>query len=126
VLRPGRSPQTARFVGDDKESTLHFSAFEGEELAGVVSYFLSEEEPFVGHCQLRGMAVSPSCRGKGVGKQLVTISIDQIAKAVGVTNFWCNARIEARPFYRQLGLVDFCEIFWVSGIGPHIKMTFSL
>lgn len=126
VLRPGRPISAARFDGDDLETTLHFIAFLDDQPLGAVSYFYTTHKPFDGFYQLRGMAVSAQYRGKGYGEKLVQQTLKEVRSSTGVENFWCNARIEAQPFYRRLGWEDFEDIFWVSGIGPHIKMRRQL
>ena len=69
VLRPGQPKENWTFAEDNNQETIHLAALNSGCVVGVVSLL---PEPRNG-CQwrLRGMAVHPEFRGKGVGRNKV-------------------------------------------------------
>ena len=53
--------------------------------------------------QLRGMAVEPGLRGRGVGSALLRACLAEAATR-GAGLLWCNARVTAVAFYERHGL----------------------
>jgi GNAT superfamily N-acetyltransferase len=127
VLRPGLPPESAIFERDDDPQTLHFGAFDGERLCGVVTFF-PERCPLRTRStawRLRGMATLADVRGRGAGRALVAEGV-RVAEASGATLLWCNARISASGFYEKLGFSAAGERFELPATGPHYVMIKAL
>ena len=126
VLRPGLPIETADFEGDGDQDTRHFAVFEpyGLDPLSCASFYLNSFENEKAW-QLRGMATEKFCRGKGLGRLLLESS-EKMLRAefeFGVQLLWCNARIEAVPFYEKMGWQCVSDIFEIEGVGPHRKMV---
>jgi GNAT superfamily N-acetyltransferase len=75
--------------------------------------------------RLRGMAVSPDARGKGVGAALLHACFDY-ARRSGAHLLWCNARTPAKRFYERHGLAAVGDPFNIPTAGPHVRMVINL
>ncbi len=115
--------ESARFPGDELESTVHFSANREVELVGcatLVETSSTQQRLY----QLRGMAVRTDLQRVGIGGQLLD-SIHRWIQDIHAET-WCNARESAVPFYQKHGWVTEGTIFEVPGIGPHMKMRYRV
>jgi GNAT superfamily N-acetyltransferase len=125
ILREGLPPESARFDGDDAETTCHFAAYasgtDGPLLA-CLSFMLNSwsHEPA---WQLRGMAVDSSHQRRGVGRQLIAHAEEALARQGRTGLLWCNARLPAVGFYQKLGWTVVSDVFEIPTAGPHVKMT---
>ena len=120
VLRPGQAMGAARWPGDADAEHYVASAPEDDEIVGVASVFfarLGEDGP---SGQLRGMAVTPTARGAGVGLALL-----RAIEAAHPEGLWCNARVSALGFYEGAGWRVISEAFDIPGVGPHAKMRWG-
>ena len=72
--------------------------------------------------QLRGMAVSEYCQGKGIGKMLIE-KAEEILQKDKISKIWMNAREKAVPFYEKCGYKIEGEIFIIKPIGFHYLMA---
>lgn len=127
VLRPRQQPVKLHFPGDGDSppKTWHFGAFAPDRhTIGCLTLFAShwEDKPAI---QLRGMAVDPEWRGKGVGRNLLRAAIQALRNDPAVSDWpwWCNARTEAIGFYEKDGWRVVSEEFMIEGVGPHKKMV---
>ena len=124
VLRAGLPPETARFEGDEAQTTRHYAAVaDVGEVVGCATLVAStwEGEPA---WQLRGMAVADGWRGRGVGAAIVAAMESDVASdANAPRQLWCNARVPAIPFYLRQGWVVASEEFHIPTAGPHRRMT---
>ncbi len=121
ILRPGQAEHELVYPGDDDADSLHVGAFDGERLLGVASVYRQPPEGAAGtpgDWRLRGMAVVPEARLRGVGAALLA-ACEAHARARGGTRLWFNARLDALPFYRARGYVVIGEPYDLPGIGPH-------
>lgn len=122
-LRPFDRPETLVYRGDDDPHALHAGAFQDNALIGIASVApgprpdTDERDVW----QLRGVAVHPSARGEGVGRIIMTRCMEHVQTHRG-TLLWCNARVTAQDFYRQLGFERIGDLFEVPGTGPHYVM----
>lgn len=116
VLRPGLPPGGSHYPGDDALDTLHLGAYVGgfpdQTLIAVATLC---REPMPGEestssWRLRGMAMLPEYRGRGIGKELAQRCIIYAAEQGG-TLVWCTSRIATVPFYRALGFIEFGGTF---------------
>jgi GNAT superfamily N-acetyltransferase len=129
ILRAGLPPESARFEGDEAETTVHWAAFTveasgraGEQAVGCLSLMLNsfEGEPA---WQLRGMAVDDPQQGRGLGRELLTHAEKALETGSQGRLLWCNARVPAAGFYQKHGWTIVSEIFEIPTAGPHVKMS---
>ena len=78
-----------------------------------------------GRAQIRYMAVEESCRGEGVGADLL-ISLEEALRADGVVEVVLNARESALRFYERAGYRVVGEAETLYGEIPHARMAKSL
>lgn len=95
----------------------------GDEQIVAVGLVMPEGEP--GAWRVRGMATSPSERGRGAGTAVLDALVAH-ATAQGAGRVWCNARLPARSLYRRRGFVVVSDVFELPGIGPHVVMELAL
>jgi GNAT superfamily N-acetyltransferase len=121
ILRPNQAEHELVYPGDDAPESLHVGAFDGTVLLGVAS--VVRLSPRGGpdrstEWRLRGMAVVPEARRRGVGAALLQ-ACERHARAHGGTRLWFNARVDALAFYRAQGYVESGEEYELPGIGLH-------
>ncbi len=117
VLRKEFPGEPHQFNGDLESNTFHLGYFEANEIKGVVTILKNGSV-----AQLRGMAVSEDCQGKGIGKMLIQKAEDILRKN-NISKIWMNAREKAVPFYEKSGYKIEGEIFFIKPIGFHYLMT---
>jgi GNAT superfamily N-acetyltransferase len=127
VLRPDLPPEASVFPGDDEPTSLHFGAFESDDLVGIATLI---QDPFpVGGAdsdwRLRGMATVPKVRNRGIGGMLLSRCIVYV-HGVGGSCVWCNGRSSARRFYERHGLRAIGEEFVSPHTGPHFLFVLEL
>ncbi len=121
VLRAGLPFETAFFPEDYHPDTRHYAAFDGDRVVACLTLLKSQWEGR-NAWQLRGMATDPDYRGSGWGGALLDYAETEAAGSGHATEFWCNAREKAVPFYARYGWVVVGERFEVPVFGPHFKM----
>jgi GNAT superfamily N-acetyltransferase len=128
----GMPASSAIFAGDELETTVHLLAYGDEQLVGCATLLVDGPSPpscirtsvsSHKYIQLRGMAVSASLQGKGIGKTILE-SAHQEAKMHG-SDLWCNARSSAISFYASQGWYTSGEHFEIPIIGSHIVMEWK-
>jgi ABC-type nitrate/sulfonate/bicarbonate transport system ATPase subunit/predicted N-acetyltransferase YhbS len=105
VLREGTPSDVVGFPGDDAPSTVHLAAHDAHgRIVGVVTMLDAPcpHRPDVAARQLRGMAVDPALRRRGVGQLLIGALVER-ARGDGADVLWANARDTALDFYRRAG-----------------------
>ena len=111
-----------KFKGDFDKETFHLGAYLNGELVGIATFMKNENSLFNGNqYQLRGMATLEKVRGLGAGKKIM-VDAFTILKNKNVNYLWCNARVEAVPFYKKLGLQTLGNEFLIKQVGPHFIM----
>jgi predicted GNAT family N-acyltransferase len=126
ILRAGMPPESARFDGDEAETTLHLAALNaGEEVVGCLTLMLNSfnAEPA---WQLRGMAVAEAHQRQGLGRKLLARAEEAAAAEGKAACLWCNARTPAAGFYQKYGWTIVSEVFEIPTAGPHVKMSKKL
>ncbi len=126
VLRP-HLPAAESYLPPDAtaSSTVAFAALDGQgEVIGAA--VLTPDAPPFGATggrawRLRGMAVAPEHRSRGIGGALLDAHIAHVA-GLGGGILWCNARIAARGLYERGGMSAWGEVFEEPLIGPHVVM----
>jgi GNAT superfamily N-acetyltransferase len=127
VLRPGQAPEELIYAGDDAPDSRHLAVSAAGEIVGIASVMADgyPPEPRTGDWRIRGMAVEPDRRGRGIGRALLAACEDH-ARSRGATRLWCNARIDARNLYANVGMAQEGDEFEIKGIGRHLLMSKTL
>ena len=123
VLRQGLPRGEAVFPGDDAPTARHYGAFRGREILCCATLHASawEGEPA---WQLRGMATAPQARRTGLGRRVLELIEDDLREDAGrVLLLWCNARVPAVAFYREMGWEVVSDEFEIPTAGPHVRMV---
>jgi GNAT superfamily N-acetyltransferase len=127
VLRPGLSPEDARYAGDGDADALHLGAFVDDRLVAVATIIRQpppgEDDP--GAWRIRGMATLPDHRDRGFGARLLAGLLEH-AREHGGRSVWCTARIGAVSLYRRAGFEPEGAPFEIPGIGQHLRLRRSL
>ena len=126
VLRKGLPRGEAMFLGDEAPTSRHYGAFRGGEVLCCATLHASawEGEPA---WQLRGMATAPHARRTGLGRRVLKRIEDDLRQhAGGVLLLWCNARVPAVAFYREMGWEVVSGEFEIPTAGPHVRMIKQL
>lgn len=119
VLRPHQDEDAVVYAGDDDPVALHIGAMRGDGLVGVSS--IAPDPTAAGAWRVRGMAVRPDARGRGIGAGMLACLIAH-ADAAGADLVWCNARVAAVRLYERAGFVAIGGVFDIPDIGPHVRM----
>ena len=127
LLREGKlPPEDCKFEGDDAEGAFHLGYYEEDRLLGVVSFLPHGRAEFAGKGYLlRGMAVLPEYRNRGIGNLTANFGVLYL-KGQKVNYVWCDARKVAYSFYLGLGFEFVTDEFDIPGIGPHRVMYLKL
>lgn len=107
VMWPDKSIDFVKLPNDDKG--VHYGIFGGDALISVVSLFIDGST-----AQFRKFATLQAHQGKGFGALLLNHVILE-ATNQGVTEIWCNARIEKANYYKRFGLKEKGEPFEKDG-----------
>lgn len=118
VLYPNGSLKDV-MIDADFDGT-HFAASMEGELVGVISVFKIDE----GQYQFRKFAVLPRFQGYGIGTALLKSVFDFCRLWMGISLF-CDARIEAVPFYEKLGMYIKGEPFFKKEL-EYVRMEIVL
>ena len=125
VIIAGTDRDSPYFDGDETESARHFAALDGGRVIGCASCYRTEhggEHAW----QLRGMAVDPEYRGRGIGKALLAFVESTLRSESDIRVLWCNARERAAEFYAKQGWRRESGVFEIRGVGPHYRMVKTL
>lgn len=140
ILRPNQPIDACVYPGDDAPDSFHLgirgeSGHGASDLIAVASFY---REPLPAHptdqptnqpddnpqLRIRGMAVLPAHRGKGLGRSLVDAGLDIAGQHSPPPSLvWCNARTTAAGYYAKLGFAPRGDEFEIEGIGPHFVMV---
>ena len=113
--------QKCVFLDTDNKDLLcqHLMLFEKKELmayARIVPAGLSYPEPSIGR-----IVSSTAARGKGYGKQLLTLAIANCIRLCGNKPIRIGAQLYLKAFYESFGFVQTGDIYDEDGI-DHIEM----
>lgn len=127
ILRNGKLLlEECRFEGDEAAEAFHVGYFKEGRLIAVVSFLPQDREGFSGMgYRLRGMAVLPEYRKKGIGNLIANFGVLYL-KGKKVSYVWCDARKVAYSFYLGQGFEFISEEFEIQNIGPHRVMYLKL
>ena len=118
VLWPDKPVEFVK-VPDDEQG-IHLGYFLDNQLVSVISLFIDAQ----GVARFRKFATHPSFQRKGIGSQLLA-AVFQRAKDAKASQLWCDARLDAQPFYERFGMQPEGEIFHKGAI-PYVKMSTTL
>lgn len=127
ILRPHQTPEETISRADLHPDAIHLGAFSDGSLIGVVS---AGPEPFpheeVTHCwRLRGFAVYPNYRGRGVGIALLE-RLNSLLRARECSFVWAFGRVSALRVYSRAGFRTYGKVFDVDRVGPHYTIVSQL
>ena len=122
VLREGLPRGTEHYPGiDDDPRTRFLCAYESGVLVGCSTLQVDSRDGC--DYRIRGMAVAPELRNRGIGTGIVR-ELQRYAGDMG-TGIWCNARIKAVTMYERCGFGIVSEVFEIEGIGLHYDMEWK-
>lgn len=105
---------------DNKDQPAwHLMGWENEKLIAytrIIPPGVAYPEPSIGR-----VVSSPSARGKGVGRQLMEESIEQLYKLFGKTPIKIGAQLYLKKFYTEFGFLQCGGVYLEDGI-EHIPM----
>lgn len=125
VLRSEQSRESAMLQNDHDSQTVHFGAFQENNLIACSSIFPDKRVIGYNNWRLRGMATMPEFQSNGIGTKLLQ-KCEFYIKSKNGTLIWCNARVTATGFYQNNGFKISGEQFDIPQIGPHFKMEKKL
>ena len=106
---------------DNKDQgSWHFMGWENNLLAAytrIIPPGLIYTESSIGR-----VVTSPAMRKKGIGEELMILSIEQVYKLFGETPIKIGAQLYLQKFYTRLGFQQSSPIYLEDGI-EHIHMT---
>ena len=122
VLRKNQPRESAHYPGIDVDKRTKFlGAFIKEKLVGCATL---QVDPKNGcKYRIRGMAVEPDYRNRGIGTKIVE-KLKVVAKKED-TGIWCNARIRAITMYERCGFKKVSDVFEIKPIGLHYDMEWK-
>ena len=122
VLRKNQPRESAHYPGIDVDKRTKFlGAFIEEKLVGCATL---QVDPKNGcKYRIRGMAVEPDYRNRGIGTKIVE-KLKVVAKKED-TGIWCNARIKAITMYERCGFKKVSDVFEIKPIGLHYDMEWK-
>ena len=124
VLGRGRTPADIAAADDAEPDSAHFAVrIDGAVVAtGTVRRRRSPHGGAGAQWQVRGMAVEPELRSRGLGSAILARIIGHVEeRGGGVT--WCHVRIAARSLYQRHGFVPEGEPFDDAVAGTQVFMS---
>ncbi|WP_428656873.1 GNAT family N-acetyltransferase [Runella sp.] len=115
VLWPDKSLDFVK-VPEDEEG-FHFGYFVDDQQVSVISLFVNEQ----GIARFRKFATHPDFQRQGLGSALLQTVFER-AIALKAIAIWCDARLDAKPFYEHFGMQQEGDLFFKGDI-PYMKMT---
>lgn len=105
---------------DNKDQhCFHLMGWQDEQLMGysrIVPAGISYDESSIGR-----IVSSPAARGQGIGRELLTMSIDTLYELMDKRDIRIGAQYYLKRFYESFGFVQKGEIYLEDGI-EHIEM----
>ena len=101
----------------------HLMGWEDDQLLGysrIIDAGISYVESSIGR-----IVTSPAARGRGIGRQLVTQSIDTLYSLHGKRDIRIGAQYYLKEFYESFGFVQKGDIYLEDGI-QHIEMLLPI
>lgn len=114
VLDPARvhKSDVALSAADFDDKNLHMAAFLGADLVSTLRMDYAAD----GRYEVVKVATAEAHRRRGLGGRVLTAA-ERVATAKGATGFFLSSRLEAIPFYAELGYqLDSPEIISPDGV----------
>ena|SRR5712691_3402507 len=125
VLRPHQRPQDLVLPAESAAGAAHVAALTPAGAVVGTAVVLPESFPLLparpAGWRLRGMAIAPELRDRGIGGRVLGFAIEHVA-GQGGRLLWCHARIPARRFYQRAGFQPIGQPWQEEHTGPHIAM----
>ena len=111
---PPSLPQGVEAGDDDKDT-------EDELIA--TSRLFAKDVSYEGYQAIGRVATSEACRGLGIGKQLMHLSVSECARLFGdKEDIKINAQYRLKSFYELFGFQQVGEVYWIEAV-EHITMV---
>lgn len=107
VMYPDQDLDFVKLKND--EIGIHFALYFDNKLTGVVSLFNKKDV-----YQFRKLAILDNVQKKGFGTKLMEYVIE-FCKIQKASKLWCNARVNAKEFYKRLGFNETENTFFKDG-----------
>lgn len=124
VLRSHLPGAGVAYPEDDRPGTVHLGVVDGAGAVLAIATVFPEPapgRPGVPAARLRGMAVDPDHRGRGLGSLLLAAVVAH-ASAAGCAVLWANGRDDAVAFYQRHGWRVEGEGFESVGLPHHVLL----
>ncbi len=112
---------------DRDPDTFHVGTFINNKIVSVGTFIKESNPKFKSSLQyrLRAMATDKDHQTKGCGKVLFLKGLE-ILKNKKIELLWCDARVNAIPFYESLNMKSLNFVYSIKNIGPHKTMYIHL
>ena len=112
---------------DDHPNTFHIGTFLHNKIISVGTFIRENNSIFKEKLQyrLRAMATDNRNQGQGAGKILFLKGVELLKKKK-IELLWCDARINAIPFYESLSMKSRDKLYMIKNIGMHKTMYIHL
>jgi len=128
VLWPHKKIENCKLSIDELASTYHIGTFFQEKLISIGTFIKEKNQNFdkiLSQYRLRAMGTSKDYQGISGGKTLLLYAI-KFLKEKKTNLIWCDARINAVPFYKSIGFKEKGNIYNIPLIGQHKLMYIYL
>ena len=120
VLWPHKNLNQCVLDSDHALNTFHVASFYQGQCVGTSTWQKESTEKW--NCKevfrLRAMAVHLDYRRQGIGEELIKFGIEH-CKQKSIHGVWCDARMSALDFYKELQFIEKGEVYFVPQIGWH-------
>jgi predicted GNAT family N-acyltransferase len=125
VLRPGFSISEVEFKEDKLPETRHYAAHYKNKSIACLTLMNSK---YAGNeaWRLRAMAVEQQYRGKGLGRELLSFTLNDLMVNNLSKTIWCYSRVTSEAFYKKFDFVTEGQNFLFGNAGESIKMVRKL
>lgn len=122
-LRQGKAFSTASYKRDKEKDTFHLACYINKKIVSCATFYPEKTDVFKSKkaYRLRGMATDEKHRKKGCAKRIMQEAFKKIKNKKGDL-LWCNARLIAVDFYKNVGFSTYGDLFNIADIGPHYLM----
>ena len=128
VLWPHKKFENCKLSIDEFSSTYHIGSFLKNELISVGTFLEEKNQNFdkkLIQYRLRAMGTLKEFEGLSGGKSLLLYAIN-LLREKKINLLWCDARINAIPFYKKIGLKTKGDFYNIPLIGKHKLMYIYL
>jgi ElaA protein len=109
-------------LDDYDQAAIHYLGF--DQLGKLTVYARYRQEDNSKEIKIERVVLDKSIRGKGKGKRLINMMIDDIKNNFPETDIVLSSQLDVCPFYRSLGFTTQGESYDDGGI-EHISMFYQ-